>query len=107
MQLVTSEWLSERGGLHDARVLGARWNGPNIEVAVDDEWANERGLSFGQGQAAGTLVLEDPLTTTVDLSSVVGGWISEVSILGSAVQLAFCDRDPLSFRVKAASWRSG
>jgi hypothetical protein len=108
MQTVTSEWLYERGGLHDARVVWVRKIGSVVEIAVDDEWANARGLSQPEGQETpGVLVVEDFSATNGELSTVTGGWISEVTMRGDQLNLVFCDRPALSFRTGAAWWRSG
>jgi len=107
MQSVTSDWLYERGGLHDARVLDVRTVGSTLEIAFDDEWANERGISRPEGQAApGTLVVEGFSAADGAPSPATGGWISEIALRGDELDLVFCDRPRLAVRVGAAWWRS-
>ena len=108
MQSVTSEWLYERGGLHDARVVAVRTIGPVVEIALDDEWANERGLGQPEGQEApGVLVVADCLATDGEPGAATGGWISEVTMSGDQLSLVFCDRPALCISMAAAWWRSG
>lgn len=42
---IDAGWFFERGYLHDAEVTAACMVADNVEVQIDDEWANERGLS--------------------------------------------------------------
>jgi len=106
MQPVTAEWLFERGGLHDARLRGVRRNGSAIEIDVDDEWANERGLGRPEGAAPGTLVIADAIVLQGDLSAADGGWISETMLHGNELRLLFCDREVLVFRAASVMWAS-
>ena len=104
MQQVTSEWLHERGSLHDARVLDARWVGSNVEITLDDEWSNERELSLPLGASSGALVLIDASLSDGDISSAFGGWISEVTLVGRELHIAFCESAPLRFLIADVRW---
>jgi hypothetical protein len=107
MQTVSSEWLHERGGLHDARVIDVRATGSATEIALDDEWANSRGFSLPEGQEApGTLVVEGISVAQGEPWEAAGGWISEVALRGDELDIMFCDRPQLTFRLGAAWWRS-
>jgi hypothetical protein len=107
MQPVTSEWLHEHGALHDARVIDVRTTGSVAEIALDDEWASLRGLSLPEGQEApGILVVEGFSATQGEPCAATGGWISEVALRGDELDLMFCDRPQLTFRLAAAWWRS-
>ncbi len=107
MQPVTSKWVYERGGLHDARVIDVRVKGSVAEIALDDEWANERGLSLPEGQEApGILVVEGISAMQDELRAATGGWISEVEFRGDELGLVFCDRPQLTLRITSVWWRS-
>jgi hypothetical protein len=107
MQSVTSQWLEERGALHDACVLGLRIVGPNLEIEVDDEWVNERGLSRPKSvKAPGTFIVEGFSFQSHKPDAATGGWVSEMSLRGDELDLVFCDRPSLSLRVGAIWWRS-
>lgn len=107
MQSITSDWLYERGGLHDARVADVRTFGPVLEIALDDEWANERGLGRPEGQKApGVLVIQAFLATDGEPDAITGGWISEITISDDQLNLLFCDRPVLHISMGAAWWRS-
>ena len=107
MQLVTTKWLFERGGLHDARVLWSRHRGSSVEVGLDDEWANERGLSRPEKQMApGTMIISLADVLAGDLSAIDGGWISEFEMDDGELRLIFCDRDPLTLATNSVAWAS-
>jgi hypothetical protein len=107
MRSVTSEWLNERGDLHDARVVDTRIVGSVLQIALDDEWASLRGSSQSEVQEApGILILEDFLVTHGEPMAIEGGWISEVKLCGDQVDLVFCDRPPFAARICSAWWRS-
>lgn len=107
MQSVTSEWLNERGDLHDARVVDVLITGSVLQIAVDDEWASLRGLDQSEApEASGILILEGFSVTHGELIAVDGGWISEVTLRGDQVDLVFCDRAPFGVRICTAWWRS-
>ena len=105
MQQVTSEWLNERGDLHDATVTGVCQLAGALEIGINDEWFNSRGLALPEGEAApGKLILEDfaPLEGTP--SDAIGGWIYEISLLDNELILQFCDRDPIRLRAGSVKW---
>lgn len=107
MQPVTAEWLHERGGLHDARVSDVRCEGSVAEIELDDEWANERGLRFPEGQEApGRLVVKGISAAQDEFRALAGGWISFLELRGDELDLAFCDRARLIIRIDSAWWQS-
>lgn len=107
MQSVTSDWLSERGGLHDARVTDVRTIGPVLEIVLDDEWVNERGLSRPEAQKApGVLVVEEFFAIDGEPDAVTGGWVSEIAISGDRISLLLYDRPALRISMRATWWRS-
>lgn len=107
MQLVTAAWIEERGGFHDARVVDVRFEGPVVEIDLDDEWSNQRGLRFPEGQVApGTLRVEPISMATHELCALAGGWISYLELRGDELHLAFCDRPQLTIRIGSAWWQS-
>src|SRR5215471_2841383 len=100
MRSVTSEWLNERGDLHDARVIDMRIVGSVLQIALDDEWASLRGSGQSDVQEApGILILEDFSVTCGEPLAIDGGWISEVRLHGDQVDLVFCDRAPFAVRI--------
>lgn len=107
MRKVTAAWILDRGGFHDARVIAVRVEGSVAEIEFDDEWANQRGLDFPEGEEApGTLVVEGIAAATGELCALAGGWISYVELRGDILDLAFCDRPQLILPIGAAWWRS-
>jgi len=107
MRSVTSEWLNERGDLHDARVVDTRIVGSVLQIALDDEWASLRGSDRSEVQEApGLLILEGFSVTHGEPLAIDGGWISEVKLRGDQVDLVFCDRAPFAVRICSAWWRS-
>ena len=103
MELVSSEWLKKRGGLHDARVLDARWAGGHFEISFDDVWSNDPSLP--DGAAPGTMVLEDASLKEGDLSATEDGWVGEIAMAGSEVHFNFFYRPVLIFHVTRVHWR--
>jgi hypothetical protein len=103
--LIDEHWLHERGGLHDAHVTGMRFSGGTLEIDIDDEWSNERGLSRPQGERC-------PLTfkfceAVVDGELSQAGWISEIEIRsGGSFQITFTDRDAMNVIATAAEIQS-
>ena len=107
MQPVTAKWLDERGGFHDARVVDVRAQGSVVEIQIDDEWANERGLSRPDGQEApGTLVIDGISAAKDELLALAGGWISYLELRGDKLDLAFCDRPQIVIRIGSVGWQS-
>ena len=105
MQPITAEWLHERGGLHDARVIEVCLEGPVAKIHIDDEWANERGLSRPEGQESpGTLVLDGLSMAKDELLALSGGWVSYFELRGDELDLAFCDRPQINIRIASACW---
>jgi len=107
MESVTSAWLHERGLLHDARVRDMRSSPSSIQIDLDDEWASLRGLEKPAGQESpGTLVLKGYTIIEGDMTSMRGGWISEITADGDRLTFVFCDKPPLLLRATAVQWRS-
>jgi|GEM_PF-2356656 len=108
MEVVSSEWLKERGGLHDARVVDVRWVGPDFEISFDDVWSNLRGWpgegGMPDGEAPGTLVLEDASLKEGDLSATDDGWVSGIDLVGSEVHLDFFYSPVLIFDANRVHW---
>jgi hypothetical protein len=107
MQPVTSKWLSDRGGLHDAEVRDVRRVGSTVEIMFNDEWVNERGLSLpAEGEVPGTLTLTDATVAQGDLGDILGGWVYDIELRGNCeLHFLFCDRDPLMIQATTATWR--
>jgi len=103
MELVSSEWLRKRGGLHDARVLDLRWAGPHFEISFDDVWSND--LDLPDGAAPGAMVLEDASLMEGDLSATGEGWVSGIAMEGNEVHLNFFYCPVLIFQVTRVHWR--
>jgi hypothetical protein len=78
MSKIDQKWLFTRGQLHDARVTAVRAGVNKLEVDLDDEWSNERGLTLPEGQSIPvTLVFSNATNTGVIFE---GSWISELLI---------------------------
>lgn len=107
MQQVTSDWLDKRGDLHDATVTDVRQSGSSLEIDINDEWFNERGLTLPEDDAApGKLVVEDFTAVEGEPKDAVGGWIYEILLADNQLTLQFCDRDPVRLRASAVRWLS-
>jgi hypothetical protein len=94
MQIVTNDWLHDRGGLHDASIVEARWNGSSIEIFVNDEWANERGLGLPHGVSPGHFLIADA-TVEGDLVAFAGGWVSEINFIAGRLHFEMTNRASL------------
>lgn len=107
MQKIDDIWLTERGGLHDAKLLSVHSSDQAIEISISDEWVNERGLSLSNGEKApGSLLLENASVIQGALDDANGGWILDVKIHGTIIYFEFCDRAPLALQASAINWRS-
>ena len=107
MQPVTANWLHERGGFHDARVIDVHFEGSVAKIQINDEWANERGLSHPEGQEKpGTLVVAGISTGKAELLALSGGWVSYFELRGDELDLAFCDRPQINIRIGSVYWHS-
>lgn len=106
MHSIDKDWLNARGGLHDATLVSVDQSGAMIELAFDDEWVNERGLTLPEGgKSPGIMVLHSARIAKGDPVDAVGGWVSDIQWEGAALRIHFCDRDPLEFETREAMWR--
>ena len=105
MQTVDENWLFIRGGLHDAFVVSICADTGHLDIRLNDEWANERGLSKPEHE-------EEPIILRFFSASVrsgewshaVGGRVSEiVRIAGGDFSLIFQDRNALLIRAASVA----
>lgn len=95
--IVDGLWFFERGGLHDAHVTAVRLIENTIEISIDDEWVNERGLSKPNHQMAPcTLKFIEAAVITGKIRQTDGGWINEVLREAEGhYRFMFTDRPPV------------
>jgi hypothetical protein len=94
---IDANWLFERGNLHDATVVTARALAGNVEVEIDDEWINERGLSRPEnGQLPIVLSFISATVLEGNIVDSIGGWLSELRPEGHGrYRFVFKDRNIL------------
>ena len=100
MAAVDEAWLFERGGLHDAYADCGCVHGADIVIRLDDEWANERGLTKPEGVSE-PLALRFVFAVLVEgvLEEIAGGKISEARMTPDGqFSLVFQDRGALQIR---------
>lgn len=95
--VIDAGWFFERGYLHDATVTAARIIASNAEVRIDDEWANERGLSKPENERLPVILsFISAVVLEGSVEEAVGGWLSElVPDGGGRYRFVFTDRDVL------------
>ena len=104
MSKIDQKWLFARGQLHDARVTAVRAGVNKLEVDLNDEWVNERGLNLPQDEKLPvTLVFLDTTSTANDFR---GGWISELLIQADGSFLfIFTDRESVAIHAARVECR--
>ena len=88
-------WLHERGHLHDGSVTFVRPTAADgLDVGIDDEWVNERGLSRADGvEEPVVLRFEGVEVVSGSTSEMVDGTISSLEVdAGGDFRFVFCDR---------------
>ena len=105
MTKIDMEWLHRRGNLHDARITSTRIAGTSLEIDIDDEWANERGIGLPKGEKLpATLSFSDVVTSGAILGS---GWISEFLMQSDgSFLIVFTNAASVSIRATRAEARS-
>ena len=109
MQSVTSEWLHERGQLHDARVTDVRISGSKVEFALDDERANERGLAEGDRMGVAQSVGDaDSVFTAANIgrAALRTGAFAGSGEAGRIAPIRLGDLRPRAFRTDTAIART-
>jgi hypothetical protein len=100
--VIDESWLTERGGLHDARVVAVSEDGNGLSITIDDELSND--LDDNHLPRAGTLIFQRWLMVEGDTKDASGGWISEIVLSGEEIILDFCDRPRLIIRAARVEW---
>jgi len=100
MTKIDLEWLNQRGNLHDARITGIRVAGTSLEVDIDDEWVNERGIGLPKGEKLPATLSFSAAATNGTI--VTGSRISEL-LMQSDGSFLFFFTDATSVLVRAAS----
>jgi hypothetical protein len=98
---ITDEtWFYERGHFHDAVVTAVRIVEDTLEISINDEWFNERGLSKPENETAPcTLKFIGATVIAGDINLTDGGWISEIlPEAGGTYRFVLTDRAPVIIR---------
>ncbi len=102
---IDDKWFFDRGNLHDAKVTFAHLLAGDVEIKIDDEWVNERGLSKPEGEKCPVgLTFVSVTIVKGNLEEAVGGWISEVlPETNGNYRFVFADRDVLLIHASGAT----
>lgn len=104
---VDEQWLLERGGLHDARILDCHVEDGDLVLRLDDQWSNFRNLDGDPGRQPGALVIAS-VQNHPDLDPLLREMLLDVELVrsGSDVGLRFhtlvCK--PIELLGRSISW---